>query len=140
MAFQQVTTPEQFELAYALMKELRPHVDRPTFMAIHDAAKLHDGYTLVAQFEGDRAIGVMGYRVLYDYVHGKHVYIDDLIISADARSKGLGKTFLQYAEQVAVKEGCAGLRLCTGTENEAGIRFYQREGWTLRAHAFKKKV
>lgn len=140
MAFQEVTTPRQFEIAYALMKELRPHIDWQNFIALHDAAKKHDAYTMVAQFEGERAIGVMGYRVLYDYVHGKHLYIDDLIIAAEARSRGLGKTFLQYAEVIAQKKGCAGLRLCTGTENEGGIRFYQREGWTLRAHAFKKKV
>jgi hypothetical protein len=35
---------------------------------------------------------------------------------------------------------CDGLRLCTGIENESGKRFYEREGWTLKAVAFKKKI
>lgn len=138
MGFQEVTTPEQFETVYPLMKLLRPHVDWDNFMELYLSARRHDDYTMVAELDGDKPLGVMGYRVLYDYVHGKHLYIDDLVIAPEMRSKGLGAAMLKFAERVAKEKGCQGLRLCTGTENEAGIRFYQREGWTLRAHAFKK--
>jgi hypothetical protein len=35
---------------------------------------------------------------------------------------------------------CKGLRLCTGIENEQGKKFYERNGWSLRAVAYKKKL
>lgn len=140
MGFQEVTTPQEFESAFELVKELRPHLDYDRFIDLFLQAKKDNSYTLVAEFEGERAIGVMGYRYLSDYVHGRHLYIDDLIVREDKRGSGLGAAFLKYAERRARENGCSGLRLCTGIENEGGIRFYQREGWELRAHAFKKRL
>lgn len=32
------------------------------------------------------------------------------------------------------------LWLCAVLENEGGLRFYEREGWTRRAYAFKKSL
>ena len=43
----------------------------------------------------------MGYRFLHDYVHGKHVYIDDLVTTAAIRSQGAGAKLLKYAEMIA---------------------------------------
>ena len=56
------------------------------------------------------------------------------------RSKGIGAELLRQAEKVAQATDCQGLRLCTGIENEAGKRFYEREGWELRSFAYKKKM
>ena len=138
MGFQEISTPEQFEAVFPVMKVLRPHLDFEAFEEIYLASKRHDQYTLVAEFEADEAVAVMGYRILYDFVRGKHLYIDDLVVLPKYRSKGLGAAMLKYAERMAKKLDCKSLRLCTGTENTNGIRFYEREGWTLRAHAFTK--
>ena len=35
---------------------------------------------------------------------------------------------------------CKSLRLCTGIENERGVNFYERSGWTKRAFAYTKKM
>jgi GNAT superfamily N-acetyltransferase len=51
---------------------------------------------------------------------------------------GFGRQLLLYAEAYAAEAGSCGLRLCTGVANEAGFRFYEREGWELRAVVFKK--
>ena len=90
--------------------------------------------------EGNRLTGYMGGRIITDFVHGRHLYIDDLVVDREARSRGTGSLLLKEAEAWAGREGCRGLRLCTGVENEGAKRFYAREGWTARALAFKKKL
>ncbi len=128
------------ERAFPVMKELRTHLDLDSFISIHDEAKRADGYQIVTLERMGEVLAVMGYRVLHDYVHGQHLYIDDLVTGKDHRSQGLGARLLQYAEKEAQRLGCTGLRLCTGIENEPGKKFYEREGWQLRAVAYKKRL
>lgn len=125
---------------YPVMKELRKDLSLEDYMEICKTAHEADNYQIIA-IEGDnRVLAVMGYRILHDFVHGKHLYVDDLVSTESHRSQGLGAKLLSYAEQVAKELGCKGLRLCTGIENEQGKRFYERHGWNLRAVAFKKKI
>jgi len=37
----------------------------------------------------------MGYRLLHDFVHGRHLYIDDLVVTSRLRSSGLGAELLK---------------------------------------------
>ena len=122
------------------MKELRPHVSYPDFISLYEKAHSTDGYDIVAVEVGTEVVAVMGYRVLHDYVHGTHLYIDDLVSTESHRSKGWGTMLLAHAEEVARVAGCSGLRLCTGVENERGKMFYEKNGWIPRALAFKKKL
>lgn len=140
MNIQTLTSKQDLEKVYPLIRELRTELDFSQFMQIYEEAHKRDGYTVVAVEESGKFIGAMGYRLLFDFVHGKHVYIDDLVVTEESRSKGIGKGLLDYANEVGIREGCERLRLCTGTENEQGIRFYKRENWTLRAIVFKKLV
>lgn len=82
----------------------------------------------------------MGYRIITDFVHGRHLYIDDLVTSEEVRSQGHGATLLKYAEAMAKQKGCSNLRLCTGIDNEGGKRFYEKNSWNLRAVVYKKKL
>ncbi len=99
-----------------------------------------DGYEIVAIERKRQIVAIMGYRILYDFAHGKHLYIDDLVSTEGQRSKGLGAHLLNYAEDLAKQLNCKGLRLCTGIKNEMGKKFYERNGWSLRAVAYKKKL
>lgn len=136
----EVTDKQGLESAFSVMKELRTHIDMETFLSVTAAAKGEGGYKIVALERGSELLAVMGYRILTDFVHGRHLYIDDLVVTKDQRSAGHGARLLKYAEEMARKHECVGLRLCTGIENEAGKRFYEREGWALRAVAYKKKL
>ena len=100
--------------------------------SMREAAKLLEA--------GGRPVAVMGWRILHDIVHGRHLYIDDLVVTANARSQGWGARFLEHAENQARSLGCQGLRLCTGVQNTAAIKFYERQGWAPRAFALKKSI
>ncbi len=128
------------ERFYPVMKELRKDLLFEDYMTICKNAHGADGYEIVAIESDKKVLAVMGYRVLHDFVHGKHLYIDDLVSTATHRSQGLGAKFLKYAEDLAKELGCKGLRLCTGIENEQGKKFYERHDWKLRSVAYRKKL
>lgn len=132
--------PEDLDRAFPVMKELRPHLDLEDFKRLVMLAHTADGYRLVAREDRGVIRALMGYRILHDLVHGSHLYIDDLVTTKDSRSQGHGAELLKYAESEARRLGLSGLRLSTGVENEAGRRFYEREGWEFRAVVYKKKV
>jgi len=135
-----VQSQSDLERCYPIMKELRPHLGFDDYVLIYEQAHASDGYEIVAIESKDKILAAMGYRFLSDYVRGKHVYIDDLVSTESSRSEGLGAELLKYAERIAEANGCKSLRLCTGIENERGIQFYDRNGWTKRAYAYAKKV
>lgn len=128
------------ERFYPVMKELRKDLSYQDFKNLYEKAHETNGYEVVGFEDQGKIIALMGYRILYDFVHGKHLYIDDLVSTESQRSKGLGAKLLRYAEELAEKNLCKGLRLCTGVENEQGKKFYDRNGWNLRAVAYKKKL
>ena len=136
----EVSERKDLERAFPVMKELRTHLDKEAYLSGYDEAHRNGGYKMVVIERGGEILAVMGYRILTDYVHGRHLYVDDLVTTKDHRSAGHGARLLKFAENEARQLGCSGLRLCTGIENEAGKKFYEREGWALRAVAYKKKL
>lgn len=135
-----VKSKNDLERCYPVMKELRPHLSFDDYISIYNESHTADGYEIVAVEEKGQILAVMGYRFLSDYVRGKHVYVDDLVSTEKARSQGLGAELLKLAEKIAESNGCKSLRLCTGIENERGVKFYDRNGWTKRAFAYTKKL
>lgn len=131
---------EELEKCYPVMKELRPHLSLEDYMAIYEDSHKSDGYEIVAIEDQGKIMAVMGYRFLSDFVRGKHVYVDDLVSTESTRSQGLGAELLKFAEGIAKQTGCKSLRLCAALENERGIQFYDRNGWTKRSYAFMKKL
>jgi len=140
MEFRLIETEEQAVQVFPVMRELREALDVDGFLNLLEAARRESGYRLLGAYENDQCLGLMGYRVLTDFVHGRHLYIDDLVTSKERRSQGLGSHFLERAKHIARLEGCGRLRLCTGVANERGKRFYEKNGWDLRAVAYKSNV
>lgn len=135
-----VQTKSDLEKCFSVMKKLRPHLNLEDYISIYEHAHSSDGYEIVAIEVNNQILAVMGYRFLSDFVRGKHVYVDDLVCTEQARSQGLGAELLKFAEGVAEETGCNSLRLCTGIENERAIKFYDRHGWTKRSFAYVKKL
>ncbi len=130
----------ELEKCFPVIHELRPHLDFNTFLSIYENSHKNDGYEIVAIENQGKILAVMGYRILFDLVRGKHIYIDDLVSSESVRSQGHGAELLKYAESIAKKEGCKALRLCAVLQNERGIKFYEKNAWTKSAFAFVKKL
>jgi GNAT superfamily N-acetyltransferase len=138
--FQLLDSRELLDRGFLILKELRTELTHEEFHSIYNEAHSRDGFNFIAALDNEQMIAIMGYRILFDFVHGKHLYIDDLVTSRAMRGRGVGAKLLKEAERIALNQGCKGLRLCTGISNDDGKRFYEREGWNCRAVAYKKKL
>lgn len=133
--------PEKnLSLFFPVIRELRPHLDEKSFLDLYEKARASDQYSIIGLMRNDELLGAMGYRILHDFVHGRHLYVDDLVTTENARSQGIGAILLKKAEALAIELNCSNLRLCTGIANEGGKRFYTKNGWDIRSVAFKKKL
>ena len=138
--FKELRTPKELQLAFPILKELRPELDYKDFLRLYKAARASDRYTLVGAYFNDECVALMGYRVLNDFTHGQHLYVDDLVTTGQRRGQGFGEELIKYVEARASKLGCRKLRLCTGVKNEAAMRFYTRVGWEQRSVVYKKSL
>ena len=59
----------------------------------------------LAALDGDRCLGVAGYRVLATVFAGRKLYVDDLVTASTARSTGVGKALLAELERRARAAG-----------------------------------
>ncbi|AUN97470.1 GNAT family N-acetyltransferase [Bacteriovorax stolpii] len=138
MKYKTAKNNEDLKLFFPVLKELRPHLSFEEYLSIYQEAHARDQYEMVALVENEKILALMGYRVLCDFVRGRHLYIDDLV--SVEKSKGHGAQLLSYAEEKARELECTGgLRLCAVLENTGGIKFYEKNGWKARAFAFVKK-
>ena len=140
MELRTLKTALEIESVYPVMRELRSELSLHDYLEFIEAAQASNSYTLVGMFEGKTCLALIGFRYLIDLAHGKHLYVDDLVVTQSCRSKGFGATLLRYAEEEARRENCRGLRLCTGVGNEKAKRFYEQNGWHQRSVAYKKSV
>ena len=54
-----------------------------------------------------------------------------LVVSSDARGRGIGRRLLQAAEEAAQRRGCTLLRLEVREDNEAAIALYRSSGYEI---------
>ena len=78
MEFQCIGNAEQAKSIYPVMAEMRTHLSENRFLELWQKAR-QEGYQLVGLYSAEACLGLMGYRILTDFVHGRHLYIDDLV-------------------------------------------------------------
>ncbi len=140
MVISLIKTEAELRTAFPVLQELREALEWSKFLEVYTHSQAQDQYQIAGIQEQGRWIALIGYRILWDFVHFKHLYVDDLVVTASERSRGLGAKLLRFAEAEACAQGCALVRLSTGVQNTSGMRFYEREGMALRSVTYKKKV
>jgi GNAT superfamily N-acetyltransferase len=123
-----------------VLRELRPHLTAELFHAVY--AEGHpQGLRFSAAFtDGGGCTGVAGWRITANTATGRHLYVDDLVTTAAARSGGVGRGLLAYLEDRARQAGCAWLELDSGTQRTDAHRFYLRERMDIAAFHFSRRL
>lgn len=60
------------------------------------------------------------------------LYLKELFVSPEMRGSGIGRELLAFLAEFCLAENIERIDLTTATDNEAGIRFYEREGATIQ--------
>ena len=131
---------EEVAACFPVMRELRPHLADAAELVARVRRQQAEGYRLLAAWDGETVLGLAGYRAQENLIHGRFLYVDDLVCAPAARRLGLGARLLGAVEEVARAQGCLRLVLDTALANVLGHRFYYRAGLLAAALRFGKPV
>lgn len=125
--------------ALPVLRELRPHLTDASFAAVY-AEGYPQGLRFTAAYDGDRCVGVAGWRIVATTAYLRKLYVDDLVTTAGARSTGVGRTLLGALARRADASGCAALDLDSNVQRADAHCFYMREGLTISAFHFARPL
>ncbi len=76
---------------FPVMLSLRPHLTGPDELVERVTRQNREaGYRLLAGWRDGVPVALAGYRVEENLIHGRFVYVDDLVSAESARREGLG--------------------------------------------------
>lgn len=135
MEIAELRSQPEFEEAFPVMRELHDALDEERYAELL-AEMMPAGYRLFAAREANKIVALAGAQVLTNLYYGRHLYVYDLVATADARSKGYGEKLLLYVEELARRERCG--CVARGRERTRALRFYEermsyeRPGYSMR--------
>lgn len=91
------------------------------------------GHILVAR-EGNQVLGMVS--LLYSVstaLGGRVAWLEDMVVTGEARGLGVGSVLLEFALKFARDNGCKRITLLTDADNVSAQRFYGRVGFEVSA-------
>lgn len=130
--------------AYDLICQLHSALSHPILTRDEYDRRLslakENGYSQYIFIQDNKISGLIGIRILNDLLRPKRLFIDDLVIDRDCRKKGYGTKLLDFANELASKNGCKRIDLEAALKNEAAITAYENYGMDKVAYLMKKLV
>jgi hypothetical protein len=130
---------DRLPAVFEVMRELRDQRTEPELDELY-AAGYPGGYRVVGLFDDGECRAAAGYRVVTNFVSGRHMYVDDLITAERWRSHGYGRRLNDYLAAVAVRERCESVQLDSATRRVDAHRFYFREHYVITSFHFGREV
>ena len=92
---------------------------------------------LVAVDESDVVIGFahvvfMGVKAFSCLKPQTNIYLQDLVVSGDYRNHGIGTLLLNESKKYGIEKGADFFRTQVFPMNKAGLRFYERNGFSIK--------
>jgi ribosomal protein S18 acetylase RimI-like enzyme len=121
-------TREELAACLPVIAQLRPFLRSETEWCGRAAAQAEAGYRVLAAWDGGRVLAVAGYRIMENLIHGRFLYVDDLVTAEAQRGRRLGAALLQELSAIGCARNCRRLVLDTAAANTKARLFYKREG------------
>jgi GNAT superfamily N-acetyltransferase len=122
-----------------VLLELRPHLTPESFAAVCDEGA-PQGLAYLAAYDGTTCVGVAGWRLVANTSTLRKLYVDDLVTTASARSRGVGAALVRELTDRARAHGCTVIDLDSGVQRADAHRFYFREGLAIWSFHFARRV
>jgi GNAT superfamily N-acetyltransferase len=133
-------TATDIAACFPVMVQLRPHLGSAEELVTRVMQQREAGYRLLAAWRGAAPVGLAGYRLEENLIHGRFVYVDDLVTADAERSHGIGATLLDAVTTEGRQSGCGRLVLDTALDNVLAHRFYYRQGLLARGLRFSRSI
>jgi GNAT superfamily N-acetyltransferase len=127
------------DLAGQLGYPCTPGEVRKRLVEMHDP---HQYAVYVAEISREGIAGWIGVYLFRSVELDKYAEISGLVVSEEARSRGVGKALLEAAEEWARGTGCAVISVRSNVKRERAHGFYQKNGyeWTKSQKTFCKNL
>jgi len=122
--------------SYEVMRQLRPDLQSAEELVARVQQQQREGFLLALLRDGGEVVTAAGFRVQNMLASGLTLYVDDLVTSDAHRSKGHGKTMLDWLIAFAKERGCETFSLDSGTHRREAHAFYFREGMRISSFHF----
>ena len=92
---------------------------------------------VIAEEDGDPIGFALFFHTFSTFLARPGLYLEDLFVLPDHRSRGVGRALLAHLAQLAIERGCGRLEWAVLNWNQEAIRFYERLGarpnseWTV---------
>jgi GNAT superfamily N-acetyltransferase len=131
-------TIDDAALLRTLIRELAEFERELDLCVIEEADLVRDGFgptprfrALIAEWNGMTA----GYALFFDFYStwsGRGMFLEDLLVREQFRSRGIGKELLAAVARIAVEENCYGVQWEVLDWNEKAIDLYKTLGAVFR--------
>ncbi len=101
---------------------------------------LRHGYRMVAAYDDEECLGLAGIWVASKIYSGKYLEMDNVVVAAAHRSRGIGQLLTDFVTDLAHREGCRTMMLDAYLENDKAHAFYERAGFIRRGYHFIKPL
>ncbi len=143
MQVQHATTDEQILATFAVMSQLRPHLQRDQYVQRirlqFETADFQLAYLTndeAAPIAAQQILAAAGYRINVNLAWGKFLYVDDLITDQGLRSQGYGQILLAHLIKIAKQKSCDQFHLDSGVQRYQAHRFYLKQNLDITSHHF----
>lgn len=126
--------------AHSLIIQLRPQLISPDLWLAAFKRQAESGYRVLLSVQDGKPRGLAGFRLQENLIHGKFLYVDDLVTDSALRGLGVGQQLLEALMNEATLSGCDRLVLDTAITNIDAQRFYKRCGMSALATRFVQIV
>jgi ribosomal protein S18 acetylase RimI-like enzyme len=122
------TSVDELTACFPVIAHLRPKLASPSEWCDRAAGMYVAGYRVLVWRIADEVRAVAGYRITENLIHGRFLYVDDLVVCPEHRGQKLGSRLLTELSEIGRQALCTRLVLDTAATNLAAQRFYHREG------------
>lgn len=130
------TTDEDIAACFDVLKELRPKLERESFVPTIRQMQA-EGYVLASLRRQGEVACVAGFRVCINLAaEGKALYVYDLVTRETSRSQDLGEQMLDGIKAYARDAGCTVVHLDSHVTRFRAHKFYLRNDFSIVAHHF----
>ncbi len=131
-------TLQEQRACFPVMCQLRSHLRDEAAFVVQVARQTEQAYRLAYLADDAGVQAVAGFRIYENLIHGRVLYVDDLVSNEAARSRGYGKALLEFLEEHAREQNCQSLQLDSGVQRQEAHAFYFREGMRISSYHFIK--
>ncbi len=133
----QAKSDEEILASYTVMKQLRPHLQKESYVNEIKQLQLQYGYNLITMIQDGAVKAAAGYRISSSLAWGKYLYVDDLITDEDSRTNGYAAQLFDWLEEELHRNNCVSIHLDSGVHRHDAHRFYLNRKMRITSHHFQ---